>query len=300
MIKQSICALISLLLSSACCAQSVAVTIDNPNTYKKPLISDKARDKSILGTLKKHHVKAILFVQGEQVDNAPGRALLQRWQDEGHWLGNHTYSHLSLNDTPEHELEGDTLRNEMLLSHYENFHKIFRFPFLKEGDTEKKRDEFRLFLAANDYKNGSVTIDTSDWYISDRLEERLAKNPAADIRPYEKYYLKHVFARAQYYDKLARKVLGRSPKHVLLLHHNLLNALFLDDLLTMFEQKGWKIIDANVAYDDPVYQLTPETIPAGESLIWALAKQTGKYDKPLRYPGEDASYEKGAMDKANL
>ena len=42
------------------------------------------------------------------------------------------------------------------------------------------------------------------------------------------------------YDKLARAVLGRSPKHTLLVHHNLLNALFLDDIIQMFKDKGWK------------------------------------------------------------
>jgi len=40
----------------------------------------------------------------------------------------------------------------------------------------------------------------------------------------------------------------------------------------------------------------PDILPAGESLIWALAKETGKFEKELRYPGEDDVYESPKMD----
>ena len=93
------------------------------------------------------------------------------------------------------------------------------------------------FLRQHHYEWGSVTIDASDWYISSRLEKRLLENPNADIQPYKKYYLEHIWDRAQYYDALAKKVTGRSPKHTLLVHHNLLNALFLDDLIQIRTQR---------------------------------------------------------------
>jgi hypothetical protein len=41
-------------------------------------------------------------------------------------------------------------------------------------------------------------------------------------------------------------------------------------------------------------------MPAEQSLIWSLAKQTGQYDNKLRYPGEDGEYEKDKMDKLGL
>ena len=289
-----------LMLSFTIKAQEVAITMDNPNTDTKPLFSAQERDERILATLKKHHIKAALFVQGSQVDSAEGAALLNRWNEAGHLLGNHTYSHQSLADVTEADDEQDTLHNEKLLSPYSQFKKIFRFPFLKEGDTAEKRDAFRAFLKVHDYQYGSVTIDATDWYISDRLEKRLSENPRADISGFKKYYLDHMWSRAQYYDGLAKEVLGRSPKHTLLMHHNLLNALFLDDLISMFESKGWKVIDAASAFKDPVFKHTPDIVPAGESLIWGLAKETGRYDDKLRYPGEDETYEKDAMDRLGL
>ncbi len=109
-----------------------------------------------------------------------------------------------------------------------------------------------------------------------------------------------MWERAQYYNDLARKVLGRSVKHTILMHYNLLNALFLGDLLEMFKSKGWKLIDAQNAFKDSVFQAAPKNVPAGESIIWALAKETGKFNKLLRYPGEDSKYENDKMDKLGL
>lgn len=281
-------------------SQNVAITMDNPNSDPTPLLNPEVRDKEILSTLKKNHLKIVLFVQGAQVDDPQGRKLLERWNNAGHIVGNHTYSHSNINNVSEEQYENDTLKNQLLLQHYSNFKKIFRFPFLKEGDTVATRDEFRKFLRENGYKNSSVTIDASDWYISERLEKRLTQNPNADITPYKEYYLKHMWDRAQYYDSLAREVIGRSPNHTLIVHHNLLNALFLDDLIQMFKDNGWNVINADEAFQDPIFKLTPNSLPAGESLIWALAKQTGHYDDKLRYPGEDESYEKEAMDKLGL
>jgi hypothetical protein len=41
----------------------------------------------------------------------------------------------------------------------------------------------------------------------------------------------------------------------------------------MFRDKGWTIIDSEVAFADPVYGMRPQTRPAGESILWALAKE---------------------------
>jgi hypothetical protein len=180
------------------------------------------------------------------------------------------------------------------------YHKLFRFPFLKEGDTAAKRDEFRRFLTTNGWRVGHVTVDASDWYINDRLTARLERNPKADTKPYRDYYLAHILQRVAFYDGLATKVLGRSIRHTLLLHHNLLNALFLSDILAELNREGWETVDGTYAYEDTVFDSAPDILPAGESLVWALAKETGKYDDLLRYPGEDSEYEKPAMDALGL
>jgi hypothetical protein len=147
---------------------------------------------------------------------------------------------------------------------------------------------------------GNTAIDASDWAIDLRLDTRQKGNPDANLAAYGNFFLQHIWERAQFYDSLARRVLNRPVRHTVLLHHNALNALFLDELIAMFIAKGWRPADSGRAYADPVYDLQPHTLPAGESLIWALAKETGKFENELRYPGEDDVYENPKMDALNL
>ena len=106
--------------------------------------------------------------------------------------------------------------------------------------------------------------------------------------------------RAQYYDQLAQKVAGRPVPHTVLIHFNLLNALFLNDLIQMFKSKGWEWIDAEKALADPVFSKKPNILPAGQSIVWALAKENGTIPMSQRYPAEDGDVELARIKKAGL
>ena len=66
----------------------------------------------------------------------------------------------------------------------------------KEGDTVDKRDRFRALLKESGYRVGHVTIDASDWYVNERMGDRLAKQPKASIGPYQDYLIAHLLDRA--------------------------------------------------------------------------------------------------------
>jgi len=255
------------------------------------------------GRLLKHlgTTRAFLFAIGQSVDNAEGSSILQRWSAAGHRIGNHTYSHRPLlgKISPD-EFEAGVLRTEGVLRGYPGFRKWFRFPALAEGSSRELRDRYRGFLAQHGYRNGAVTIDTSDWYYDQRLRERLEADLGFDVTRYRQPYLDHIWDRAQFYDQLSRDVLGRSVPHTLLVHYNLLNSLFLSDVLAMFRTQGWGVIDAEEAFSDEVFTHQPDTVPAGQSLLWALAKESGKFEARLRYPGEDDVYEKPVLDRLRL
>lgn len=282
--------------------KQIAITIDDPNLYQTPMFQPAERDLAILAHLEKQKVQAALFVCGERVDNPEGKKLLSRWDASGHLICNHSYSHYYYHsDKIEIKTYLDDIKsNDKLIRSYDNYTKLFRFPYLKEGNTIAKRDSVRKYLSENHYRIGYTTVDASDWYIDQRLKSRLQDNKNADLIPYRDFYLEHILARTEYYSNLSDKVIGHPVRHTLLIHHNLLNALFLGDLIRAFQSSGWEIIDADIAYADPIYQKQPDIIPAGESLIWALAYESGKYKEHLRYPGEDAEYEQERMDQLGL
>lgn len=280
-------------------APQFSITMDDFFWQNALKLSGAQRNQAILETLSKHKTKAALFVIGRNVEEDEGKQLLSAWDRAGHLIANHTYSHRNLNaaDADVKAYQDDILRAEVLLKDFPRYARYLRFPFLKEGDTVAKRDAMRAFLAQHNYRNGHVTIDASDWYIEQRMTARLESDPAVNLKPYRDFYLEHMWERAQYYDKLSQRVLGYQPKHTVLVHFNLLNALFLDDLIAMFKAKGWQPVDAEEAFTDPVFASKPNVIPAGESLIWSLAKEKGT---PLRYPAEDSKYEAERMKKLGL
>lgn len=289
----------------------IAFTFDDPTTNGGANLSWQELNQRILATLAKHKIKAALFVCGKRIDSSAGQQLIADWDGQQHLIGNHSYSHLDFNRSSNaggdkfqnvtlSDFEADFIKDEPLVEGYRHFARLFRYPFFKEGDTIDKRDGMRSFLRERGYRVGRATIDTSDWAVSARLEAKAETNPSAHLTDYRDYFLQHIWERSEFYDSLAQRLLGRQVRHTLLLHHNAINAFYLDSLMEMFLRKGWTLVDAEYAYRDPVYDRQPNILPAGESLVWALAKESGKFENELRYPGEDDSYENPKMNALGL
>jgi peptidoglycan/xylan/chitin deacetylase (PgdA/CDA1 family) len=290
-----------------CCSRSeaqpvISLTFDDGVTDDMPGYPFPVWNQMLLDNLDQAGVKAIFFVTGRNKGDELGQGLLRTWSNRGHRIGNHTFTHINYGskNTSFDKFVREFFSTDSVIRQYPGYIPMFRFPYLKEGDTREKIDSVRALLSRNKYRNGYVTIDASDWYINSRLVQRLKKNPKAKMKEFKEFYLEHLYARAMYYEDLSFKLTGRHINHTLLLHHNLAAALFVDDLIHMFRKKGWKVISAEEAYRDPVFEKQPTHVPAGESLIWALAKESGKFESVLRYPAEDSTYEKERMDALGL
>jgi hypothetical protein len=280
----------------------LALTMDDPNLKLDNLLRWQDANSRMLKALDSRNVRAALFVCGMRVDEYDGAKLLSTWDQAGHSICNHSYSHLNYCDTRfgYADFAVDFLKNEKVIAPYRNRTALFRYPFLKEGDTAEKRDKFRSLLKENGYRVGHVTIDASDWYVSERFTDHWVKKPKDSMNPYRDYLIAHLLDRAAFYRQLAIDVLNRDIRHTILVHYNPLNALVLPEIMAAFEAAGWQWIDASLAYQDEVFRLQPKTLPAGESLVWALASESGRFKDRLRYPGEDGIYEEPKMNALGL
>ena len=285
-------------LPGASSAQALALSFDDgldPRTQPQAAVWNEA----LLRSLAAVHLRSILYPAGVRVDSPAGLTLVRAWGEAGHAIGNHTYSHWNL-AAPEISAAAfiaDAQRQDDLLHAFPGWTGRLRFPYLKEGDTAAKRDTVRQWESVHAYRSGAVSIDASDWYYNARYLAWLERHPGDAAHWLRDAYLAHLLARARYYDALSTQLFGRSVAHVLLLHTNALNAAFLPDVIGAFRQAGWSLIDAGVAYQDPLYGLKPAVLPAGESIVWSLAKQRGV--PGLRYPAEDDVYEKPLVDAAD-
>lgn len=280
----------------------IAISFDDGSTTNMPGYSWKEWHSKILNHLEKHQIKGMLFAVGGQLNHEKGKYVLESWKEAGHYLGNHTYSHpnFSSENVSLEDYKLDFSKNKRFLDQYDNLLPYFRFPYLREGETEAKRDGFRQFLDDEGVQIAHVTVDGEDWYINNRLVNMLKQNPNADLMGFRNLYVQHHVDRARFNDSLAMVLTGRKIDHVLLLHHNLAAGLFLGDLLEALKVEGWELIDIEVALQDSIYLNRPQTIPAGGNLLRALSKEKGIYGKLFRFPAENEGYLKKKMDKLGL
>lgn len=275
MLRHLLCLLLALPLP----AQKVALSLDDaPFLRPSPCMAPPAQHQAMLAALKARKVQAILFANGVNGGDTPeGKALLRAWGEAGHLIANHSYSHWDLNrdDVTLEAYEVDVLKGEALIRDLPGFTRLYRYPFLRAGNTLAKRDGFYAFLKARGDAIGHVSIDTADYLLDERLRKRLEKEPGADLAPYRALYLKHLWACARFYDAWSREVFGREIPHVILMHSRLLNGLFLGDVIDFFRSKGWTWISPAEAFQDPSYALMPKNLPGGEALAEAVAAERG-------------------------
>lgn len=283
---------------------TVSFTFDDGNTSDLAGFPFEEWNSMILSHLEKEHLTAIFFVTGKNKMDEKGQFLLKSWNDKGHKIGNHSFSHPNFNSEKNTSslFESELGKTDSIISKFTNSIKLFRFPYLKEGQNQAKVDSIRNILQKLGYSNGYVTIDASDWFIDQRMRNRIKEVGLenTEIGKYRDFYLEHIMERANYYESLSYEMNQRHIPHTLLLHHNLTSALFLGDLIKNFKEKGWKVTHADKAYQDTIFEQIPNAAYAGESLIYSMAKQSGKYKQSLRYPAEDSRYEKGKMEKLGL
>ena len=276
--------LLLLAFAAALRAQAIALTLDDgPTLRETPLLTPAQRNEALLRHLRTAGVPAAFFVtSGNGADRPEGFALLKALSEGGQLIANHTATHPDFNaeGTTLEAFEADLLACDRVIAPLAGFRKWLRFPYLREGATAAKRDGIRAFLQARGIRIGYVSVDTADWLIDEKLRAKLAKDPAADLAPWRALYLAHLEARVRCYDALAKGLYGRPVPHTLLLHHNLLNALFLGDALAHFRKLGWTLISPDEAFADPAYAVLPQFLPLDGSVLETTAEALGLPLKP--------------------
>ena len=279
-------------------AKRIAVTMDDFNLGFNIRLNPRERNERILDTLAKHKHKAAGFVTGRFVDSVFGDEVVKAWSNAGHLIGNHSYTHLNSSDEDTEIVKSDILKNHDLLSKYPSYEKIFRFPFLAEGGSSEKVAVYREFLNTHGFQNAAVTVDSIDWFTTSRMEDRLKTDDKAYLELYKKYYVETVVKLAEHFQSLAERVGYTDIPHTMLMHHNVLNGLFLNDVLMALKEQGWSLVDAKEAFEHPIYKLEPKTPTRGRSLLSVLAHEQGISD--TGFPEAYKGWGKKTMDALGL
>ena len=284
--KSYILFLLFSLVSSLSHAKEIAITFDDSPRKANGHFNGADRAKKLVEELKNHNVGQVVFFSNTKDLNDEGIQRLKTYSDAGHIIANHTHSHLNFNDTSLEEYIKDFLLADSKLGQFENFKKLFRFPYLREGDDAPKRDGMREILNEHGYTNAYITLNNYDWHIENMFQDALRNDFTLDFDLIRQFYVQVMMESIEYYDEMAQTHLGRSPKHILLLHEMDISALYIGDLVDQLRSKGWKIISPEEAYSDQLaeyqseqtFRFNPGRI--GE-IAWSKGQKKGLWHKTL-------------------
>ncbi|MGC2285169.1 MAG: polysaccharide deacetylase family protein [Candidatus Acidiferrum sp.] len=211
------------------------------------------------------------FVNAAILEKEPDDlSVLQAWRDSGNPLGNHTWSHMNLNQNSLEDFESNVTRNEPVLSKLMNNQDWhwFRFPYLAEGDTPAKHDAIRAFLAQHGYRIAAVTMSFSDYLWNEPYARCMAKSDSAAIARLKTTYLSAADANIIYYRQLSRTLYHRDIPYVLLMHIGALDAEMLPQLLDLYRSRGFRFVSLPQAEHDSFYRLdTNPALPSGPTTL---------------------------------
>ena len=266
-----------IFLAGAAAAEPVALTFDDLPTMALDDSPAYARETNqrLLAGLRRHHLPAIGFVIGRQLEGAgraPGEAILQTWLDAGLQLGNHTWSHESLNKTPVGDYIADVKQNDDLLRPLLKAHgqspRWFRHPYLDTGDSLLTKHTFEAWLQRNGYRVAPVTMENSDYLFSPPYDDALRRGDLKAQARVRKAYLDYTAKTVAWYRRAALHLLGRRPAFVFLLHDTRLNADTLDGLAAILRANHLQAVTLDRAMKDPAYRLSDDYVdPDGDEWL---------------------------------
>ncbi|MGH9523628.1 MAG: GDSL-type esterase/lipase family protein [Terriglobales bacterium] len=216
------------------------------------------------------------FMNGALVEKQPSdQSVLQAWRAAGNPLGNHTWSHMNLNQHTAAEFESDIRRNEPPLAALmkgSDWH-WFRFPFLAEGDTQEKRAAVRKFLADNHYKIAAVTMSFGDYQWNEPYARCKDKGDKDAVALLTATYLEAADESIVYSRDMSRTLFNRDIPNVLLMHIGALDAEMLPQLLELYKSRGFQFVSLADAERDQWYRadVDPRLPYTSDTLEGAMA-----------------------------
>jgi peptidoglycan/xylan/chitin deacetylase (PgdA/CDA1 family) len=237
----------------------------------------RAINERLLRPFRDGRIPVIGFVnEGRHASLGPEglRHILDLWLEYGADLGNHSYSHLDINNVPLEQYTADIIRGEPILraalAARGRTLRYYRHPFLHAGPTPEKKAGLQAFLDRQGYQVAPVTFDNSDY-----IYAALYTRPQHRDRVRREYvpYMESVVA---FFESRSVEVAGREFPQILLIHANELNADTMPELLDMFRRRGYEFLSLQQALTDEVYRLPEDYVgPNGFSWIHRWSRTRG-------------------------
>ena len=129
----------------------VALTFDDgPNASSTPILLDG---------LKERKVRATFFLIGENVEKGENEKIVKRMYEEGHLIGNHTYTHCNLSKLETGEAKKELEQTDTVIEKITGKQPAFARAPYGELPVDSEQDLSRMYIG--------WTVDPLDWMTED-------------------------------------------------------------------------------------------------------------------------------------
>lgn len=129
----------------------VALTFDDgPNASSTPILLDG---------LKERKVRATFFLIGENIEKGENEKIVKRMYEEGHLIGNHTYTHCNLSKLETGEAKKELEQTDTVIEKITGKQPAFARAPYGELPVDSEQDLSRMYIG--------WTVDPLDWMTED-------------------------------------------------------------------------------------------------------------------------------------
>ena len=249
--------------------RTVSITLDDlpyVSAQDASLVAASRANAALRQALREHDAPADLFVVGEQVEHdgetSQRQALMRQWEEDGHHLHNHSYTHPAFSRTDLATYLEDVRRGEAVVkslrgtgSTSQTYPRFYRAPYNDLGDSPEKYQALGNTLDEAGVLPAPFTLHVHDWRFEEAYSAALAKGDDALAQRIAAAYLQQLDLEFDFAEQLSREAFDREVPQILLLHANRLNADHLGDVLRQLQARGYDFVSLQQATADPAYAI---------------------------------------------
>src|SRR3990167_2323675 len=220
----------------------IAITMDD-----LPFVGEGANFhlNLIIDCIEKNNIPVTGFMIGESVGPKTW-PVLERFRKVSQGLGNHTYTHPSLDQRDAEAYIAEIEQTDHKLQDLLTQPKYFRYPYLAMGEGLKK-EKVLDYLASQNYHVAPVTIDSKDFIFNQQLLAVPELERRTFLKELAPVYLDYILIKTLDAEQFNRSNHFENRAQILLIHANLLNAYMLCDIIQLYKALGYRFVSLQEA-----------------------------------------------------
>jgi ketosteroid isomerase-like protein len=178
--------------------------------------------------------------------------------------------------------------------------RFFRYPMLREGETEAKLQAMRDYLAGSGQRNLHVTIDDQDWSFERPWVEARRQDDGEAMARIGLEYLESLRLSVRHHERTGDRLAGRVTPQILLLHANEVGAANWGHLFTWLTATGHVFALPDQVLADPLFASPPPYLGTHGPGYWDRLLATRRDQEARSAAGDLLSVQAAAWNRGDL